>query len=95
MPQNNDYESKAKAFEELRNMQERQEKKSAEQKTMDRRYVGAKESVGFIIWDAAQSFNINIFLGDIIMYDKACQLCTKEEYGMHVREALLLSQHSY
>ena len=27
----------------------------------NRRYVGTKESVGFIIWDAAQSFNINIF----------------------------------
>ena len=28
----------------------------------NRRYVGTKETLGFIIWDAAQSFNINIFV---------------------------------
>ena len=27
----------------------------------NRRYVGAKETVGFVLWDAAQSFNINTF----------------------------------
>ena len=25
----------------------------------NRRYVGTKETVGFVLWDAAQSFNIN------------------------------------
>ena len=61
MPSNNDLQSNAKAFEELRRMQQEREEKSVASKTQDRRYVGAKESVGFIIWDAAQSFNINIF----------------------------------
>ena len=61
MSANNDFQSNAKAFEELRRMQEQQSEKAAVQKTQDRRYVGAKESVGFIIWDAAQSFNINIY----------------------------------
>ncbi len=27
----------------------------------NRRYVGTKETVGFVLWDAAQSFNINTF----------------------------------
>ena len=27
----------------------------------NRRYVGLKETVGFVLWDAAQSFNINAF----------------------------------
>ena len=27
----------------------------------NRRYVGAKETVGFVLWDAAQSFNINTY----------------------------------
>ena len=25
----------------------------------NRRYVGTRETVGFVLWDAAQSFNIN------------------------------------
>lgn len=27
----------------------------------NRRYVGAKETVGFVLWDAAQSLNINTY----------------------------------
>ena len=27
----------------------------------NRRYVGTRETVGFVLWDAAQSFNINVF----------------------------------
>ena len=61
MANNIDSKSNAQAFEELRLKQKQQEEKSAAKKTQDRRYVGAKESVGFIIWDAAQSFNINIY----------------------------------
>ena len=61
MADHNELRPNAQAFEQLRQMQQQREEKSAAQKTQDRRYVGAKESVGFIIWDAAQSFNINIF----------------------------------
>ena len=53
--------SNAKAFEELRRMQRQQEENSVASKTQDRRYVGTKESVGFIVWTAAQGFNINAF----------------------------------
>lgn len=31
------------------------------EKYQDRRYVGTKETVGFVLWDAAQSFNINMY----------------------------------
>ena len=61
MSAKNDLQSNAKAFEELRRMQQQREEASVASKTQDRRYVGTKESVGFIIWDAAQSFNINIY----------------------------------
>ena len=56
----NNMNSNAQAFEQLRQMQLKQEQSSAEQ-TMDRRYVGKKETFGFVVWDAAQSFNINIY----------------------------------
>ena len=32
----------------------------------NRRYVGRKETIGFIMWDAAQSFNINLYSGRFI-----------------------------
>lgn len=54
----NESNSNAKAFEQLRQMQEDQHFVNG---TQDRRYVGSKETLGFVIWDAAQSFNINIF----------------------------------
>ena len=57
----NENKSNAKAFEELRQLQQQQEVKNSSSKTQDRRYVGTKETLGFIIWDAAQSFNINIY----------------------------------
>ena len=60
MPDINDSQSK-KAFEELRQMQQKQEADAAAQAVPNRRYVGTKETLGFIIWDAAQSFNINIY----------------------------------
>ncbi len=61
MANKSESQSNAKAFEQLRQMQRQREDDAAIRKTQDRRYVGTKESVGFIIWDAAQSFNINIF----------------------------------
>ena len=47
----------AKAFEDLRKQDDTNEAK----RMINRRYVGTKETLGFIIWDAAQSFNINIY----------------------------------
>ena len=32
----------------------------------NRRYVGTKETVGFVLWDAAQSLNINTFAGRFV-----------------------------
>lgn len=32
----------------------------------NRRYVGRKETVGFVLWDAAQSFNINTYSGRFV-----------------------------
>ncbi|MBR6619736.1 MAG: MFS transporter [Clostridia bacterium] len=49
------------AFEKLRGQQQEQNEKAAAQQVPNRRYVGTKETLGFIIWDAAQSFNINIY----------------------------------
>ena len=49
------------AFEELRLKQQQQDEKTAAEGVPNRRYVGTKETLGFVIWDAAQSFNINIF----------------------------------
>ncbi len=51
--------SNAAEFELLR--QKMQEEQTFAGSTQDRRYVGSKETLGFVIWDAAQSFNINIF----------------------------------
>ena len=47
----------AQAFDELR----KQDDTSEAKRMVNRRYVGTKETLGFIIWDAAQSFNINIY----------------------------------
>lgn len=47
----------AQAFEDLRKQDDTNEAK----RMINRRYVGTKETLGFIIWDAAQSFNINIY----------------------------------
>ncbi len=49
------------AFEQLRNQQQKLDEKAAAEQVPNRRYVGTKETLGFIIWDAAQSFNINIY----------------------------------
>ncbi|MBR3975486.1 MAG: MFS transporter [Clostridia bacterium] len=59
MAKKNESNANAKAFEELKRLQEN-ENNSAEQ-TLDRRYVGNKETFGFVAWDAAQSFNINTY----------------------------------
>ena len=44
----------------------------------NRRYVGTKETVGFVLWDAAQSLNINIyatrFIRNIVKIAR-CALC--------------------
>ena len=32
----------------------------------NRRYVGRKETIGFVLWDAAQSFNINTYSGRFV-----------------------------
>ena len=53
----NNNSSNAKTFEELR----LKDQQIFVGETQDRRYVGSKETLGFVIWDAAQSFNINIF----------------------------------
>ena len=53
--------SNSKAFEELRQAQKLTEEQNFIGQTQDRRYVDSKETLGFVIWDAAQSFNINIF----------------------------------
>ena len=53
--------SSRESFEQLRALQEQQAEKAAAEQVPNRRYVGTKETLGFIIWDAAQSFNINIF----------------------------------
>lgn len=50
-----------KSFEELRDLQQKQAEEKSFQEVPDRRYVNSKETLGFIIWDAAQSFNINTF----------------------------------
>ncbi len=53
--------SDAKAFEELKRLDKLAEEQSFIGQTQDRRYVNSKETLGFVIWDAAQSFNINIY----------------------------------
>ncbi|MBQ7100795.1 MAG: MFS transporter, partial [Clostridia bacterium] len=53
--------SSRESYEQLRALQEQQAEKAAAEQVPNRRYVGTKETLGFIIWDAAQSFNINIF----------------------------------
>ncbi len=49
------------AFEQLREQQQKADENAAAEQVPNRRYVGTKETLGFIIWDAAQSFNINIY----------------------------------
>lgn len=53
-------DTNAKAFEDMRNSQDSENTNSAN-RLLNRRYAGTKESLGFVIWDAAQSFNINIY----------------------------------
>ena len=55
-----DYQPDKQAVEQLRQMQQ-QKKDDAELQVLDRRYVGTKETFGFVVWDAAQSFNINVY----------------------------------
>ncbi|MBR5422611.1 MAG: MFS transporter [Clostridia bacterium] len=47
----------------------------------NRRYVGTKETVGFVLWDAAQSFNINTFstrfITNIVKIDLGYQTVAK------------------
>lgn len=56
----NETNTNATAFNDLRNNEGNAEQDVAK-RVFNRRYVGSKESLGFIIWDAAQSFNINIY----------------------------------
>ena len=53
--------SNAAAYEELRQLELQQQELKEKSLVLDRRYVGKRETLGFIIWDAAQSFNINIY----------------------------------
>ena len=57
----NSQSASKEAFEQLRNQQQKLDEKAAAEQVPNRRYVGTKETLGFIIWDAAQSFNINIY----------------------------------
>ena len=47
----------------------------------NRRYVGTKETVGFVLWDAAQSLNINTystrFITNIVKIDLGYQAIAK------------------
>ncbi len=61
---NKDVQSSAEVFEQLRANEH--EEDAAVKKFQDRRYVGSKETFGFVLWDAAQSFNINTYSGRFI-----------------------------
>ena len=61
MSKRNESNANAKEFERIRQAEIAEQQKSDAAKVQDRRYVGTKESLGFVIWDAAQSFNINIY----------------------------------
>lgn len=61
MSKKNASNANAKEFELLRQQEQKKNDEIAASKVQDRRYVGTKETLGFVIWDAAQSFNINIF----------------------------------
>ncbi|MBR5496511.1 MAG: MFS transporter [Clostridia bacterium] len=53
--------SNAEAFDKLRQSEQQKAQAVAAEKMPNRRYVNRKETFGFVAWDAAQSFNINIF----------------------------------
>lgn len=66
----------AKAFDELR--QTKTEETGEAKRMLNRRYAGTKETLGFVIWDAAQSFNImtafgNRFITSIVGIDLGLQ----------------------
>lgn len=52
----------------------------------NRRYVGRKETVGFVLWDAAQSFNINKysdrFITNILQVDLSLQMIEQTINGI-------------
>ncbi len=52
----------------------------------NRRYVGRKETVGFVLWDAAQSFNINTysdrFITNIVQVDLSLQMIEQSINGV-------------
>lgn len=52
----------------------------------NRRYVGTKETVGFVLWDAAQSFNINTystrFITNIVQVDLSLQMIEQTINGV-------------
>lgn len=52
----------------------------------NRRYVGRKETVGFVLWDAAQSFNINKystrFITNIVQVDLSLQMIEQAINGV-------------
>ena len=52
----------------------------------NRRYVGTKETVGFVLWDAAQSFNINkysdCFITNIVQVDLSLQMIEQAINGV-------------
>ena len=52
----------------------------------NRRYVGTKETVGFVLWDAAQSFNINKysdrFITNIVQVDLSLQMIEQAINGI-------------
>ncbi len=60
MENNDTRSSNAKAYEQLRQVQEKQSE-NANIQVLDRRYANKKETFGFVVWDAAQSFNINVY----------------------------------
>lgn len=52
----------------------------------NRRYVGKKETIGFVLWDASQSFNINLytdrFITNIVQVDLSLQLIVQAVNGV-------------
>lgn len=55
-------------------------------KVANRRYVGTKETVGFVLWDAAQSFHINVysdrFITNIVQIDLSLQMIEQSVDGV-------------
>lgn len=64
-------------------LEEQQELRASRTISNNRRYVGSKETVAYVVYDISQSFNINkyqdVFITDIV------------QVGLNSRQLLLLS----